>query len=151
MLEYLTYYLIAINFAAFALFAYDKQQAENGGWRVRNDTLILMATLGGIIGAFAGRAVFRHKIRTPGFAGSLLAGFGTGAFLAAGAYFLLPGYLMPRSAKETARLEAVMASRHFSGCNAVRAAGAAPLRYGEPGYRSDMDGDGDGVACEPRY
>ncbi|WP_196233044.1 excalibur calcium-binding domain-containing protein [Sphingomonas segetis] len=40
-------------------------------------------------------------------------------------------------------------SAHYSGCDEVRAAGKAPLHSGEPGYRSDMDGDGDGVACEP--
>jgi hypothetical protein len=37
----------------------------------------------------------------------------------------------------------------YSGCNAVRAAGKAPLYSSQPGYRDDMDGDGDGVACEP--
>ncbi|WP_082556686.1 DUF1524 domain-containing protein [Modestobacter sp. Leaf380] len=36
----------------------------------------------------------------------------------------------------------------YADCAAVRAAGAAPLRVGEPGYRTDMDGDGDGLACE---
>jgi hypothetical protein len=40
-------------------------------------------------------------------------------------------------------------SVHYSGCNEVRAAGKAPLHSGDPGYRTDMDGDGDGVACEP--
>jgi hypothetical protein len=40
-------------------------------------------------------------------------------------------------------------SVYYSGCNAVRAAGAAPLYRGEPGYRPEMDGDGDGIACEP--
>jgi hypothetical protein len=38
---------------------------------------------------------------------------------------------------------------YYAGCNEVRAAGKAPLHAGECGYRSDMDGDGDGVACEP--
>jgi len=37
----------------------------------------------------------------------------------------------------------------YAGCNEVRAAGKAPLYAGQPGYREDMDGDGDGVACEP--
>ena len=37
----------------------------------------------------------------------------------------------------------------YSGCNQVRAAGKAPLYAGQPGYREDMDGDGDGIACEP--
>ncbi|KQN01773.1 hypothetical protein ASE82_14125 [Sphingomonas sp. Leaf230] len=36
----------------------------------------------------------------------------------------------------------------YSGCRAVRAAGAAPLHRGQPGYRAGMDGDGDGIACE---
>ena len=40
-------------------------------------------------------------------------------------------------------------SVYYPGCNAVRAAGKAPLHSGEPGYRIEMDGDGDGVACEP--
>jgi hypothetical protein len=30
----------------------------------------------------------------------------------------------------------------------VRAAGAAPLYRGQPGYSSKLDRDGDGVACE---
>lgn len=38
---------------------------------------------------------------------------------------------------------------YFSGCNAVRAAGLAPLYVGQPGYRPEMDGDDDGIACEP--
>lgn len=37
----------------------------------------------------------------------------------------------------------------FRNCAEARAAGAAPLRRGEPGYGAHMDGDGDGVACEP--
>lgn len=41
------------------------------------------------------------------------------------------------------------AKRYYSGCNEVRAAGRAPLYKGEPGYREGMDGDGDGIACEP--
>ncbi len=39
--------------------------------------------------------------------------------------------------------------RYFSGCNAARAAGAAPIYRGQPGYRQEMDGDNDGIACEP--
>ena len=40
-------------------------------------------------------------------------------------------------------------SIYYSRCAEARAAGAAPLRVGEPGYRSELDADGDGVACEP--
>ena len=36
----------------------------------------------------------------------------------------------------------------YSGCNEVRRLGKAPLYAGQPGYRHNMDGDGDGIACE---
>jgi len=37
----------------------------------------------------------------------------------------------------------------WSGCNDARSAGTAPIYRGEPGYRPEMDGDSDGIACEP--
>lgn len=37
---------------------------------------------------------------------------------------------------------------HYANCDAARAAGAAPVRVGDPGYRSALDRDGDGVGCE---
>lgn len=37
---------------------------------------------------------------------------------------------------------------HYPTCEAARSAGAAPLEKGEPGYRSELDRNGDGVACE---
>jgi hypothetical protein len=39
-------------------------------------------------------------------------------------------------------------SVYYENCTAVRAAGAAPIHRGEPGYSSKLDRDGDGVACE---
>ncbi|GAA1886319.1 excalibur calcium-binding domain-containing protein [Asanoa iriomotensis] len=36
----------------------------------------------------------------------------------------------------------------YANCAAVRAAGKAPLRRGQPGYRTALDADRDGVACE---
>ena len=36
----------------------------------------------------------------------------------------------------------------FRNCREARAAGAAPLYRGQPGYGSHLDRDGDGVACE---
>jgi hypothetical protein len=39
-------------------------------------------------------------------------------------------------------------SVYYQNCDAARAAGAAPVRRGDPGYDSHLDGDGDGVACE---
>ncbi|MFC3069146.1 excalibur calcium-binding domain-containing protein [Phenylobacterium soli] len=41
------------------------------------------------------------------------------------------------------------APRAFRSCAQARAAGAAPLYRGQPGYSPHLDGDHDGVACEP--
>ncbi|WP_420751101.1 excalibur calcium-binding domain-containing protein [Rhodococcus sp. O3] len=43
---------------------------------------------------------------------------------------------------------APQSSPYYKNCAAARAAGAAPLYIGEAGYRSKLDADGDGVACE---
>jgi len=40
---------------------------------------------------------------------------------------------------------------YYPNCTAARAAGAAPIYAGSPGYRPEMDGDGDGIACEPYH
>lgn len=45
--------------------------------------------------------------------------------------------------------EQVDTSVYYSGCREVRALGRDPLYYNQPGYRPEMDGDGDGIACEP--
>ena len=37
---------------------------------------------------------------------------------------------------------------YYANCAAARAAGVAPLYAGQPGYRLQMDGDRDGIACE---
>lgn len=47
------------------------------------------------------------------------------------------------------RLRPPQQGDEWGGCNDARAAGTAPIYRGEPGYRANMDGDGDGIACEP--
>ena len=37
---------------------------------------------------------------------------------------------------------------YYANCTAARAAGAAPILRGQPGYASKLDGDNDGIACE---
>ena len=39
-------------------------------------------------------------------------------------------------------------STYYPNCKAAKAAGAAPLYRGEPGYRPGLDRDKDGIACE---
>jgi hypothetical protein len=36
----------------------------------------------------------------------------------------------------------------FANCSAARAAGAAPVSRGDPGYGAHLDRDGDGIGCE---
>ncbi|WP_228708068.1 excalibur calcium-binding domain-containing protein [Amycolatopsis keratiniphila] len=37
---------------------------------------------------------------------------------------------------------------YYKNCAAAKAAGAAPIHIGEPGYRPALDGDKDGTACD---
>lgn len=64
-------YLVAANICAFAAFGHDKARASAGKRRVRERDLLLFALLGGIIGAYLGRWLFRHKTRKRGFSISL--------------------------------------------------------------------------------
>ena len=89
--ELLTYYVIAINFCAFAAFGWDKARAESGGWRVREDTLVSFVVFGGIMGALAGRALFRHKTRKKSFSQKLWGGFFMHLLLLGGIYFYVTG------------------------------------------------------------
>ena len=70
-----------------------------------------------------------------------------------------PGQRLPaadgsRSAPTTARQSTDAAPRlpsdavPFDNCSAARAAGAAPVRRGDPGYSGSLDRDGDGIGCE---
>jgi len=61
--------LATINATAFAAFAIDKTQAMTGTRRTPEATLLLLAALGGTPGAFAARALLRHKTRKRPFIG----------------------------------------------------------------------------------
>jgi len=52
------------------------------------------------------------------------------------------------TAKSTATRAADSGSTSYKNCTAVRAAGKAPIRRGQPGYASHLDGDNDGVGCD---
>jgi hypothetical protein len=61
--------------------------------------------------------------------------------------------VIPDSDSAPSRVAPVRALRDndaFMNCAQARAAGAAPVRRGQPGYGSHLDRDGDGVGCEPR-
>ena len=54
-------YLLVVNIAAFAVYGWDKMCAKRGMWRVPEKILLLLAFLGGSVGAMAAMAIFRHK------------------------------------------------------------------------------------------
>lgn len=55
--------LIAVNLVSFALYGLDKVKAKRGLWRIRESTLLLVAALGGSLGALLGMELFRHKTK----------------------------------------------------------------------------------------
>ena len=54
-------YLLAINIASFFLYGIDKYKAKKGKWRISEAILLLMAVIGGSIGAWAGMRLWHHK------------------------------------------------------------------------------------------
>ena len=59
--SYLAYYLLAINVVTFIVYGIDKYKAKKAKWRIPEATLLLLAVLGGSIGAWMGMKVWRHK------------------------------------------------------------------------------------------
>ena len=57
----LYFYFLAISFLSFVLMGYDKYLARNKKSRISENTLLLWAFLGGILGAGIGMWVFKHK------------------------------------------------------------------------------------------
>ena len=54
-------YLLAINALAFLAFGIDKYKAKHEKWRISEATLLLLAALGGSVGAWCGMKVWHHK------------------------------------------------------------------------------------------
>lgn len=59
-----------------------------------------------------------------------------------------PARAQPAPAPAPKPAPAPAPAQYFSNCSEAKRAGAAPLYAGSPGYSSDLDRDGDGVACE---
>ena len=56
-------WLLGLGLTTFAVYGWDKARSKTGGWRVPEVTLHVLALAGGVVGAWAGRAVLRHKTR----------------------------------------------------------------------------------------
>ena len=54
-------YLLAINAVTFIVYGIDKYKAKKAKWRISEATLLLLAVLGGSVGAWVGMKVWHHK------------------------------------------------------------------------------------------
>lgn len=61
------FYLILINIITFIAFGLDKQRARRNKWRISEAALLMLAVLGGSLGAEIGMYGFHHKTRHPRF------------------------------------------------------------------------------------
>ena len=56
-------YLLCMNMWAFAAFGWDKRKARKEQWRTPEKKLMILAALGGSIGALLGMRFFHHKTK----------------------------------------------------------------------------------------
>lgn len=56
-------YLIVINFITFIVYAVDKDKAKRGKWRIPEATLLLLAAIGGSVGALLAMLLLHHKTK----------------------------------------------------------------------------------------
>lgn len=61
LISLLAYYLIAINVITFFVYGIDKYKAKHDRWRISEATLLILAVIGGSVGAWGGIKVWHHK------------------------------------------------------------------------------------------
>ena len=62
-MEFVYYYMIAINIIGFAIMGRDKHLARKKQWRIPESTLLFLALAGGAVGGTIGMYYFRHKTK----------------------------------------------------------------------------------------
>ena len=61
MANALLFYLIVINIMTFLVYGIDKWKAKQGSWRISEVSLLILAVIGGCIGALLGMKIWHHK------------------------------------------------------------------------------------------
>lgn len=61
MIALLLFCIIGVNVITFVVYGIDKLKAKKGKWRVPETTLLLLAIIGGSVGAWCGVRVWHHK------------------------------------------------------------------------------------------
>ncbi len=64
---------LALNLLVFSIYFMDKQAARRGRWRISERTLLILALIGGSLGALAAQQLLRHKTRKEPFRSILAA------------------------------------------------------------------------------
>ena len=54
-------YLAAINVITFRIYGIDKWKAKKQKWRISESTLLILAVIGGSVGAWIGMKTWHHK------------------------------------------------------------------------------------------
>lgn len=60
-------YLLIINIITFIIYGIDKYKSIKHKYRISESTLIILAILGGALGAFLGMIIFHHKTKKKKF------------------------------------------------------------------------------------
>ena len=61
LIALLLFCIIGVNVITFVVYGIDKLKAKKGKWRVPETTLLLLAIVGGSVGAWCGVKVWHHK------------------------------------------------------------------------------------------
>ena len=61
LLHICLFYLTTINIVAFLIYGIDKWKAKRSKWRISEATLLVLAVMGGSIGAWLGMKTWHHK------------------------------------------------------------------------------------------
>ena len=62
-MKWLAIYIVIVNILTFCLYGIDKSAAIKQKQRIPNRVLLLMAVIGGSLGALTGMYTFRHKTK----------------------------------------------------------------------------------------
>lgn len=63
MMKYIVWAFVLLNLVTFLVYGIDKWKAQKGKWRIPEATLLLLAAVGGSLGALLGMRVFHHKTK----------------------------------------------------------------------------------------
>ena len=61
MSDWVLNYLLGVNILTFLVYGIDKSKAKRKAWRISECTLLMLAVIGGSVGALFAMRLFHHK------------------------------------------------------------------------------------------